>query len=132
MWVLTTSGFVSVVEQREGEHAGGLVARARERSALEALRRLAPTATEIEVSPHRDYRYRVFLSREAWAEALAEMGRTIGYDNFKAEVGRVQGRSRYERVLHEVWEVMGRTQPGGPYGWGGSGYPSVPAGERER
>ncbi len=27
---------------------------------------------------------------------------------------------------------MGRTQPGGPYGSGGSGYPPVPEGERAR
>jgi hypothetical protein len=33
--------------------------------------------------------------------------------------------------MHSVWSVMAETQPGGPYGAGGSGYPQVPAGERD-
>jgi hypothetical protein len=58
-------------------------------------------------------------------------GRTSA-GNFKSEVLCRQGPSRYEKALHEVWEVLGRTQPGGPYGSGGSDHPPVPEGERAR
>lgn len=69
-----------------------------------------------------DYRYRAWLAREAWAEALAELGRRIDYPNVKRAVFERQGASRYEQAMHEVWSVLARTQPGGPYGDGGSGW----------
>lgn len=130
MWIFTTNGFLSGVEERRGEHRGEVVVRARERRALEALREVAPTLTETAISSDSDYRYRAWLGREEWAQALAELGRQVVYNNFKSEVLRRQGRTRYEEALHEVWSAMGRTQPLGPYGQGGAGYPPTPEGER--
>ena len=129
MWVFSTSGFLSAVEERRHDHRGEMVIRAREASALEALREIAPTLTATVVYGDSDYRYRAWLGREEWAQALAELGRRITYDNFKSEVLRRQGPSRYEQALHTVWSALGRTQPDGPYGTGGSGYPPVPEGE---
>jgi hypothetical protein len=123
---------LSAVEERRGEHAGEIVVRAREASALEALCEVAPALTATVVSSGSDYRYRAWLGREEWAQALAELGRRVLYPNFKSAVLRRQGATRYEEALHEVWSVMGRTQPAGPYGTGGSGYPPVPEGERAR
>ncbi len=131
MWILTRDGFVSVVQETEGEHKGDLVVRARERGALEALRRHAPTLSEIVIRPDRDYRYRAWLKRESLAAALAAMALEIDYPNFKAEAERVNGRrSRYVDALHDLWWRLGRLQPGGPYGTGGRDYPPVPKGER--
>ena len=130
MWVFTTSGFFSAVEERRRDHRGEIVVRAREAQALEALREIAPTLTKTVVYGDSDYRYRAWLGREEWADALAEIGRRVVYGNFKSEVLRRQGPSRYEEALHTVWTVMARTQPGGPYGAGGNGYPSAPEGER--
>ena len=122
---------MSAVEERSGERRGEIVVRARERGVVERLREVAPSATAIAISNTRDYRYRLWLSHQAWADALAEMGRAVTYDNFKSEVARVEGASRYERALHDVWAVMGETQPRGPYGQGGPGYPPVPEDEQE-
>jgi hypothetical protein len=130
MWLFTTEGFLSAVEERHGEHRGEIVVPAREAAALEALRKLAPTLTPTVVSDQRDYRYRAWLGREEWTEALAQLGRRVNYDNFKDEVLSRQGETCYERALHEVWSRMGRTQPGGPYGRGGAGYPPIPDDER--
>ena len=130
MWVFTTEGFLSAVEERRGDHRGEIVVRAREASALEALREVAPTLTPTVIYSDSDYRYRAWLSREEWAAALAELGRQVVYDNFKSEVLRRQGRTSYEDALHAVWSALGRTQPGGPYGSGGGGYPPVPEGEK--
>lgn len=130
MWVFTLNGFLSAVEERRGEHRGEIVVRAREASALEALREVAPTLTETAVSSDSDYRYRAWTGREAWAQALAELARRVSYSNYKSAVLERQGRSRFEAALHEVWQVMGRTQPLGPYGQGGSGYPPAPEDER--
>lgn len=101
-------------------------------SALAALREIAPTLTPTVIYGDSDYRYRAWLVREEWATALAELGRRVAYHNFKNEVLGRQGRTRYEQALHEVWEVLGRTQPGGPYGSGGRGYPPAPEEEQPR
>ena len=66
------------------------------------------------------------------AESRLELGRRVVYNNFKSEALRRQGPSRYEEALHTVWSALGRTQPGGPYGSGGGGYPPVPEGEDAR
>ena len=130
MWLFTVDGFVSAVEEQRGEHRGEIVVRAREAAALAALREVAPTLTPTVVFSDSDYRYRAWLGREEWAQALAELGRRVVYDNFKSEVLRRQGPTSYEEALHTVWLALGRTQPGGPYGSGGTGYPPVPEGER--
>jgi hypothetical protein len=57
-------GFLSAVEERHGVHCGEIVVRAREASALEALRELAPTLTETIAYSDSDYRYRAWLGRE--------------------------------------------------------------------
>ena len=132
MWLFTTTGFLSGVEERRGEHRGEIVVRAREASALEALREVAPALTETVIYGDSDYRYRAWLSREEWAAALAELGRQVVYDNFKSEVLRQQGPTSYEHALHAVWSALGRTQPGGPYGSGGTGYPPIPLDEDGR
>ena len=92
----------------------------------------APTLTPTVIYTDSDYRYRAWLARDDWAHALAELGRRIDYSNFKDTVRRRQGPSVYEQALHAVWHELGRTQPGGPYGSGGSRYPPIPDGEQAR
>lgn len=132
MWIFTTDGFLSAVEEERGEHRGEIVVRAREASALTALRATTPKLSPTVIYTDSDYRYRAWLAREDWAHALAELGRQLDYSNFKDAVRRRQGASVYEQALHVVWQELGRTQPGGPYGSGGSRYPNVPDGEQAR
>lgn len=131
MWVLTTDGmFSAVVWTHNDEHHGKMCVRGREKKPLENLRKRRPAdVTKVAVSPNGDYRYRVWCSRETWAELCAEIAGEIDYSNFKSAVLKKQGASRYEKALHQVWSVLSRIQPGGPYGRGGSMYPKVPKGE---
>ena len=64
-------------------------------------------------TPGNDYRYRAWIGREPLAEGLAAIGRSVAYDNFKAEVGRRDAER--ERVYSRVWQNLGSIQPGGPY-----------------
>lgn len=112
MWIFTTGGFLSAVEDRRGEHCGEIVVRAREASALEALREVAPTLTPTAISETRDYRYRAWLSCDAWAEALGELGRRVDYTNpVPARPGPGawrRGRRRRDRdVTAPFWIVTG-------------------------
>lgn len=132
MWLLTRSGFVSAVADRNRK--GVLVVRARERSALVNLTAYLPGKAPkiIETPTGRDYRFRVFVPQEDFAAAAFNLVRDIDYGNFKdsvrdeAKAGRASWA--YERALHSVWSVMGRIQKGGPYGW----YESKPKRRRRR
>jgi hypothetical protein len=130
MWVFTTDGFISCV--RQGDR---VAVRARERETLEALDAAYPDlmSGDVDVSSGTDYRYRTFVTPHNFALLMASLAADVDYPNFKAAVLERQGKTRYERALHEVWTAMARTQPGGPYGDGGGrvGYPPIPSGERE-
>ena len=132
MWIFTTDGFISCV--RQGDK---IAVRARERSTLEALAtrvsghpsEAAEQLADIKTTTDTDYRYRVHLDRVHFGALILELALSVDYPNFKNAVREKQGESLYEKALHKVWTVMGKTQPGGPYGWGGIDYPPVPKGE---
>ena len=112
MWLLTPDGFYSIVE-KSGED--GLCVRARVADDLDRLRdRYLPSLSATLETLGSDYRYRAWASREAMAAAMTTIVRELDYDNFKDEVARTD----YKRAdaYHDVWEVLGRLQPGGPYG----------------
>lgn len=115
MWLLTPDGFYSIVQKRDEKD---LCVRARVAADLDRLReRYLPSLSETVETADGDYRYRAWASHAAVAEALATIVRELDYDNFKNEVARKD----YERAhaYHDVWEVLGKLQPGGPYGSGG-------------
>lgn len=131
IWFFTTDGFYSAVVQDRGKQAGKIAVRAREPGALELLRdqympELGPTSWR----STSDYRYRAWIERKAFGEGMKRVALAVDYPNFKSEVAKRRGEGRYEKVLHQVWNVMGHLQPGGPYGWGGQGYPAIPPMER--
>jgi hypothetical protein len=133
MWLVTTRGFVSAVEwQRRGDgNDGKIVLRARDRNHLESVVSLIG-APEVLVSPSADYRYRAFVTRKQFEKLIVALAREVTYPNFKNAVYARQGRSRYETILHRVWDLFAKLQPGGPYGSGGKGYPQIPKGEPRR
>lgn len=131
MWFFTKQGFYSAVTEERGKHKGKLVVRAREPGALELLRdAYMPELTKTSIGARSDYRYRAWIEREAFAEGMARVARDIDYSNFKSKVASERGLGLYEKLLHQVWSVMGKIQPKGPYGMGGKGFPSVPKGEK--
>ncbi len=102
MWLVTTRGFFSVVQ--DDEDASRVLVRARVREDLEALRDVLP---ELEPwhDPSADSAWRARISRGEWGYALGVMAGEIDYRNFKNAVAERQG---YERasVYGEVWRVL--------------------------
>jgi hypothetical protein len=113
MWLLTPDGFYSVV-QKHGEE--NLCVRARVGTDLDRLRdHYLPSLTETMETPGGDYRYRAWATHDEVGHALAAIAGDVHYDNFKTEVARHDHERA--RTYHDVWEVLGRLQPGGPYGF---------------
>ena len=112
MWLVTTRGFYSVVENHDDPE--GLLVRARVREDLESLADLIP-GLGVEETPERDYRFRAAVTRDAWATAAAELAREIDYPNFKNAVAERQGSSR-AHVYSGVWGILLGLQEGGRYG----------------
>lgn len=108
MWLFTKQGFYSIVRKEDDEwHV-----RARARSDLENLNRLAGTGHAIHRSEGADYRWRMVVPG---AEARALVGRLaedIDYANFKGAVARMPGQADKLGILHEIWELMWRYQSG--------------------
>ncbi len=124
MWIVSTSGFISVVADRDDRDV--LVIRARDKRTLELLLQLARPLLDvlrlskrvqpmtvpepvIEESGTTDYRFRVRLPRAVVREAVAGMVADISYDNVKTAVTRSRG-VRYGTVLNDAWVVFRRLQ----------------------
>jgi hypothetical protein len=110
MWLVTDRGFYSVVDK--GDREGYLCVRGRVREDIEALFELDPLAAYADdvIETHdSDYRYRVYVRREDWVRAAADLAARIDYDNFKNHVARQQGRDRAS-TYSEVWQDLYRLQ----------------------
>jgi hypothetical protein len=133
MWVFTSEGFYSAVIEQRGKNKGKIIVRAREPGALELLRdRYMPALGETSIMPKgvtADYRYRAWIDRADFADGMAEIARQIDYPNFKSEAAHRRGYGPFEKMLHGVWSLTAKLQPGGPYNQGGSGYPPIPEDE---
>src|SRR5512140_3824990 len=92
MWLITTSGFLSVVQNLNSTGPDdALLVRGRVRADLErfadfAARRGARPA--VVASPNADYGFRLMTSRETLAAYLAEHVGALNYPNFKNEVAK--------------------------------------------
>ena len=101
MWLFTKYGFFSAVCARRGAGEYGqpvdpdrIMVRSRLRSHLESLKNRFSEqlgSCEILETPSTDYRYRLFVSNQAWSVVMAELAMNTDYDNFKSEVARHQG-----------------------------------------
>lgn len=101
MWVLTTKGFVSIIQRPEDKAEGLLTVRARVRQDLIDLFGIDDEAM-ITDSLHTDYRYRVKLPKTDVATSLLDEALAIDYPNFKDAVARRQGPDRAE-IYGRVW-----------------------------
>ena len=102
MWLVTTRGFYSVVEDFHDRDR--LLVRARVREDLVALADLVPEL-EGEETPERDYRFRASVPRDVWSAAAAQLVRQIDYPNFKNAVAARQGVDR-AHVYGDVWATL--------------------------
>ena len=108
MWVFLKHSFLSIVDKSSVD--GCLMVRARRSGDIE---RVFPAA-DVRETPGNDYLFRADVPRKEVAARIAEYIMEIDAPNFKASVK--------DKPLHDaymgVWSVMGRLQPGGPYGHG--------------
>lgn len=106
MWLITTTGFYSVVEKPWDKDAGTLTVRARSRPDLETLRTtVLPELGDIKEDPAADYRFRAQAPRTAVARAVEAQVNAIDYDNFKSAVATRQGHRR-AGIYHDVWDAL--------------------------
>ena len=108
MWIATTQGFYSVVEDRADPDR--LLVRARTAGDIEALRGQIPSLEPFE-DPGADYRHRALVRREQWIAALALLAADIDYDNFKNAVAERQDHER-AGIYAGVWSALLTLQRG--------------------
>lgn len=112
MWLITTTGFFSVVQKPWDRKLGTLTVRARARADLEALRAAGlPELGEVLEDADADYRFRAQAPKAAVARAVQAQVSAIDYDNFKSAVGKRQGHER-EQIYHKTWHSLYEIQVG--------------------
>jgi hypothetical protein len=99
MWILTNTGWLSVVESRH--NADNLIVRSRTRGAIAGMFNVRERVT-----PDADYRYRAELPKDLVAGAVARELLAVDYDNFKNSVHDPELKGAYMRV----WEAGYRMQ----------------------
>lgn len=112
MWLITAIGFFSIVQKSTDKANNTLTVRARVRKDLEALRQhYLPGLGDIQESSANDYRFRATAPRTEVAHAMFDMAEALNYNNFKAEVAKMQGHKRAS-LYHDVWENLCQLQTG--------------------
>ena len=98
MWIFTSTGMLSVVAHRE--LAKDLLVRAR---SPVHIREMFPDAA-VDETPNADYPFRTVISRELFANVIADYSLNISYDNFK---NSIEEKNFHDHCL-EVWATMRR------------------------
>ena len=83
MWLISPTGFFSIVCKPGDEEQGMLTIRSRVRSDLDALREYLPSLGAIAEGTGSDYRYRARAKRGEVSKALEKLVQQIDYANFK-------------------------------------------------
>ncbi|HEX7615228.1 MAG TPA: hypothetical protein VF554_08105 [Thermoanaerobaculia bacterium] len=108
MWLITTSGFLSIVQNLNSKAPDDvLLVRGRVRADLERFADFAarqgarPAVVE---SPDADYGFRLTTSRDALAAFVAERVAALDYPNFKSEIYKADPVR--EKVYEDAWAVL--------------------------
>jgi len=100
MWIFTTSGFISAV-QDSGDRT--IIVRSRDQKSLINLS--DKYKTKVIATPIADYPYRLILTHQQFAEWIQEEALKIDYPNFKS-AAKIQRDSIFVKALNKVWSVM--------------------------
>ena len=111
MWLVTTEGFISLVQDREDPSV--LQVRARLPEDISANFQGA----EVFVAPGADYRYRARMPRRNVAEALAEAITKLDYTSHFKDVALERSPANAARytAYYDTWSAMARMQDFAPY-----------------
>jgi hypothetical protein len=101
MWLFTETGFLSAVQKDPTKEE--LVVRARDKESLSDLSK--KHSLKIIKTPMADYPYRVEISKQDFANWVADEAMGISYSNFKNQVAIVRD-SKFAKLLGKVWSVM--------------------------
>lgn len=104
MWIFTTDGFFSAVQDKQDDKV--IWIRARMRVDLERfVKHYDINATQIYENAGTDYAYRIAVWREEWARVMMACAEDVDYTNFKHAVGDRLGIDR-EIALIDIWGRM--------------------------
>jgi hypothetical protein len=106
MWVFLNNAFVSAVEYRDDPSL--LVVRARVEGDLERFFSHWTVKPEVDRTEDADYLFRMVVSKDEFAEAVAQHVHNIDYDNFKDSIADSDD-DRHDAYMG-VWTVMMRLQ----------------------
>lgn len=115
MWVMTTRGFFSAVQDRHND--GCLLVRARCKADIDSLAGLV--GAEPWSDQDADYAWRIRCTKREWATALGAMAAEVTYPNFKNAVADAAHHSAYSRVWGVLLSLDDRA-PRESIVWGGS------------
>lgn len=110
MWLFTKHGFFSATRSRTD--ASKIQVRARAKKDIQALRKvlidgdLIPKARKVLETPGADYRWRLILTPQEWAIAMALLGEEIDYPNFKDAIHDIPEQADKLDILHRLWSMM--------------------------
>ena len=105
MWLFTTAGFFSIVQDAQDKTLHHI--RARTLDDLDSLRALVPSLPRAVLShPGSDYRCRILCPSALLPEVLTALGQSIGYPNFKSETAGLPAQRDKLPVYHKIWELM--------------------------
>jgi hypothetical protein len=105
MWLMTPSGFLSIVDK--AKTPGCLVVRSRVRKHIES----AFPKAKIQRTPGNDYLFRAEIRRDEVADAVHAQVMAITYDNHKGATKD----DRLHGAYHRVWNAMATLQEIPPY-----------------
>lgn len=104
MWICFNNAFVSAIENINNPNM--LVIRARHK---DHLNNLFPDAT-VTVTPNRDYRYRIDVTKQEFADMVSKNIMNINYNNFKKSVNDNDLHDLYAKfwTLHYSYQEWGK------------------------
>lgn len=105
MWIITSGGFVSIVQHRDDPRL--LIVRGRFEGDVERFLAVPGQLRPLEeCTPHADYRYRCTVPRETVAAALLRQVDLVRYPNFKDSI-----KAAFRKVLAmRVWSIFHAAQ----------------------
>jgi len=105
MWLFTTDGFYSVVQDKDDPDR--VVVRARTAEDMARFAMAVGYPGEWKHTPKADYAYRLIVARDLFIQWTAEQAAKIDYPNFKDAVQQRQGVGR-AFVYSGVWDTVRR------------------------